>query len=99
MPVNHNTQRHQFEIDADGEQAVLLYHTVGNTLYLDHTGVPTELEGRGIGGQLAKAALEFAREKRMEVAPTCPFVLTYLRRHPEYADVVASAYRGQIKPT
>jgi len=98
VPVTNNQDRHQFEIDNDGHKAILVYHARGNTLYLDHTEVPRELEGRGIGGQLAKAGLEFARENGMEVIPICPFVLSYLRRHPEYVDVVASQYRSQIKP-
>jgi uncharacterized protein len=98
VTVNHNAVRHQFELESEGETAVLLYHANGNTLFLDHTGVPEALEGRGIGGQLAKASLEFARERGMEVVPGCPFVLSYLRRHPEYADVVAPQYRSQIEP-
>jgi uncharacterized protein len=98
VTVKHNTTRHQFELESDGETAVLLYHANGKTLFLDHTGVPEALEGRGIGGQLAKASLEFARTEGMEVVPACPFVLSYLRRHPEYVDVVAPQYRSQINP-
>ncbi len=97
MPVTNNTERHQFELETDEGTAVLVYHANGNTLFLDHTEVPPALEGRGLGGQLAKAGLEYARANDMEAVPACPFVLSYLRRHPEYVDVVPPQYRTQIK--
>ena len=83
---------------AKGRPPFLVYHARGTSLYLDHTEVPSALEGRGIGGQLAKAALEYARKNGMEVVPVCPFLLSYLRRHPEYRELVAAPYRPQIKP-
>ena len=98
MPIRNNLEHHQFELDSDGHTGFLVYRASGNNLYLDHTEVPEALEGKGIGGQLAKAALEFAREKSLEVIPVCPFILSYLRRHPEFSDVVAPRYRAQFKP-
>jgi len=49
-----------------------------------HTFVPESLEGRGLASALAKFALEYAKGKNLQVIVYCPFVATYLKRHPEY---------------
>jgi predicted GNAT family acetyltransferase len=56
---------------------------------MPHTGVEPRFEGRGIGGKLAKYALDTARERDLKVAPWCPFIAAYIRKNPEYADLVA----------
>jgi predicted GNAT family acetyltransferase len=58
------------------------------TMVFTHTEVPPALEGHGIGGELAHAALEFARSQDWKVIAQCPFVADYIRRHQEYADLV-----------
>ncbi len=80
---------HRFAVHLDGATALLAYKQEGDTLYLVHTEVPAAMEGKGIGGQLAKAALNYARENRLKVVARCPFVVSYLQRHPEYQDLVA----------
>ena len=84
IKVENNRSAKRFEINADNALAVLEYGLEGSTLTLVHTGVPTALEGQGIGSKLAKAALEFAREKDLTVVPLCPFVRSYIERHKEY---------------
>jgi predicted GNAT family acetyltransferase len=88
LTVVHNQAAGQFEVHADAAVAVLTYEQRGDTLDLLHTRVPTELEGKGYGGALARAALDYARENGLKVIPTCPFVNAFLRRHKEYADLV-----------
>lgn len=56
---------------------------------LVHTGVEEAFEGQGLAGQLAKRALDDARDGGLAIVPSCPYVKGYLERHPEYADVVA----------
>jgi predicted GNAT family acetyltransferase len=55
-----------------------------------HTEVPDALEGQGYGAALAKAALSYAKDEGMKVIPSCPFVSTYVRRHPEYGPLIAN---------
>ncbi len=88
LEVHHNSQAERFEIRLDEQLAVLEYRLDGNTLNLKYTGVPRALEGKGIGGRLAKAALEYARENSFRVIPSCSFINAYLRRHPEYQNLV-----------
>ena len=86
-PVVHNVEAHQFETRVDGQLAFLVYSERPGIIDMVHTEVPPALEGHGIGNELARAALEYARERHLRVIPSCPFVLTYIRRHPQYADL------------
>jgi hypothetical protein len=86
--VQHEPSFHRFAVHLEGQTAVLAYRHEGNTIFFVHTEVPSEMEGKGIGGQLAKAGLNYAREHQLKVVPRCPFVSSYLQRHPEYRDLV-----------
>ena len=69
---------------SDGE-AELEYHINGNRLVLIHTEVPDAWEGRGVGGQLVRAALRRATAEGLTVVPWCPFARDWLQRHPDEA--------------
>jgi hypothetical protein len=86
--VVDNEAEGQFEMRTEAGTAVLTYDRREGELFLLHTGVPDEMEGKGIGGQLVKAALEQARARNFKVVPYCSFARAYAERHPEYADVV-----------
>lgn len=79
----------RFEIEDRGQVAFLEYSLAGNVLRLIHTEVPDELQGKGIASELAKSALDWAREHGKKVDVICEFVGAYLERHPEYADLVS----------
>jgi predicted GNAT family acetyltransferase len=85
--VVHEKDNNRFAIHVEDETAVLEYKLFKDKVAFNHTGVPTSLEGRGIGSRLAKTALEWAQEERLRVIPVCPFVKSYIERHPEYADL------------
>ena len=78
----------RFEIERDGHTAFLEYVLSGNVLQLLHTVVPDALQGKGIASELAKSALEWARQNGKKVDVICEFVAGYVKRHPEYRDLV-----------
>jgi uncharacterized protein len=81
----------RYEIEVDGEVAgFLLYRVEPGVLELVHTDVDPKWEGKGVGGALVKGALDDIRTRDLKIRPYCPFVRTYLRRHPEYEDLVVS---------
>jgi len=83
--VVDNPAAGRFELTVDGHLSELVYRVNGKRLVLIHTGVPEELEGRGLGGQLVRAALEKARAENLTVVPRCPFATEWLHRHPDAA--------------
>lgn len=78
----------RFEIEQDGHIASLEYNFAGNVLQLIHTEVPKALQGMGMASELAHEALEWARAHGARVDVVCEFVADYLKKHPEYADLV-----------
>lgn len=78
----------RLEIERDGHIAYLEYTLAGNVLQLIHSEVPPALRGKGLGSELAHAALEWAREQSLKVDVICPVVNVYMKKHPEYADLV-----------
>lgn len=86
--VVHNETERRFEITIDGHTGFLRYARKPDQIELIHTEVPPELGGRGLGGVLAKAAFDHAKQGGLKVIPTCPFVKKYLERHAEFAPLV-----------
>ena len=84
----HNLEQKQFEIHIDSHVAELAYYISGTVITFTHTGVPTALEGQGIGSKLAKAGLQYARDNNLNVQSTCWFISGYIVRHPEVQDLV-----------
>jgi predicted GNAT family acetyltransferase len=82
--VIHLPEKNRFEIRVDDLVAELTYTQSGDTITFLHTGVPTELEGQGIGSKLARAGLDYARTNKLKIRSQCSFVTAYLERHPEY---------------
>jgi predicted GNAT family acetyltransferase len=86
--VVHEASGHRFRVEMNGGNALLNYMRDGGTIVFTHTEVPPAMEGKGIGGELARAGLEYAREHGLRVVARCPFVASYLQRHPEYEGLV-----------
>lgn len=88
--LSHNPGLQRFEASFAGKVAFLEYLLTRPTLILIHTEVPAEMRGKGVAGKLAQAALEFARREGLRVKAECPFAADYIRKHPEYADVITA---------
>jgi predicted GNAT family acetyltransferase len=89
LHVIHNAEKKRFEIQVDSYTAVLAYLLNGNIIVFTHTGVPPELEGRGIGSLLVKTGMQYAKEHNLKVNSLCWFVSGYIERHPEFQDLLA----------
>jgi predicted GNAT family acetyltransferase len=83
--VANNEAERRFETTIDGQRAELTYRSHGARLILVHTEVPDALEGRGIGGDLVTAAIDYAVERGLTVVPQCSFANGWLERHPDVA--------------
>jgi len=83
MPVVLNETAHRFECTVDDHVARLDFRIEADRLVIAHTEVADELEGRGVGGDLVRAALHYAAEHDLTIVPMCPFARDWLERHPD----------------
>jgi predicted GNAT family acetyltransferase len=88
MSITLNEELNRFERAIGDDVAVLEFRRSDGVIDLMHTKVPRAHEGNGIGSSLVQHAVEYARAQNLRVVPSCPFVGAWLKRNPEYADVV-----------
>jgi predicted GNAT family acetyltransferase len=87
--VVNNEAEQRYEVHVDGKLAGQAdYHAQPGVITFPHTEVDPAYQGQGLAGMLAKTALDDARQQGLRVVPLCSFFATYIRRHPEYADLV-----------
>ena len=90
LDVKINKERGRFEVPVENELAVADYKLTDNTMVFTHTWVPRELRGQGIGKELVRQALEYARSHDYRVKGKCPFVKSYLDNHSEFSGIIAN---------
>lgn len=85
----------KYEAYLDGERVgSLAISRHGDVIIAIHTEVEPEAEGKGVGSELARTLLDDARSSGHRVDVKCPFVAGWIKRHPEYGDVVAASTTG-----
>ncbi|GAA0781448.1 GNAT family N-acetyltransferase [Castellaniella ginsengisoli] len=86
--IRHEEAARRFTWTEDGQLCVLDYTLEGAVASFTHTGVPAPVGGRGIAADLVRAGLDTARARGWRVRPLCSYVAAYVKRHPEYQDLV-----------
>ena len=94
--VIDNGEEQRFELAVEERVAFIDYQLRNDAIVMAHTEVPEELEGQGIGSALVQGALDLARQRHVNVVPSCPFVSAYIRRHPDYLDLVSEQDRPRF---
>ena len=67
---------------------IIRYRKEPGLVVLVHSEVDLDLERAGVDSALVQGALSDIRARELRVVPHCPFVIDYLRDHPEEADLV-----------
>jgi len=89
VTVTRDEPGSRYVATVEGQVAgAVVYRTEGDRVILVHTEVDDAYGGQGIGGQLARAALDDLRRRGQRVDPQCPFIAEWIGRHPAYADLV-----------
>ena len=90
IDVIDNPAASRYEARLDGEVVGFCsYRLVGEEVLLPHAEVDPRVAGRGIGSALARGTLDDLRRQGHRVVPLCPFVVDFIKKNPEYADLVA----------
>ncbi len=93
VEISHNREGTRYEARIGGELAgIAAYRIDGRVVAFTHTEVDPAFEGQGVGGALARFALDDVRTLGgLQVLPICPFITTWIERHPDYAALVTAA--------
>lgn len=98
IAVADNPNESRYEVRVDDELAGFAqYRPRPAGLAFIHTEIDDRFEGQGLGGKLVSHALDDARSRGLAVLPICPFVRSYIERHPEYLDLVPEEKRSSYR--
>lgn len=89
VKVQQDEEKRKFYADVDGQEAVIEYAKMDDVYNLAHTYVPEELRGQGVAEKLAKGALDEIKRQGARFLPSCPYIQSFLKKHPEYQEGVA----------
>ena len=90
--IINNEQQMHFEIHEGDEIAFLEYRFYKKDIAFMHTLVPESMKGRGVASSLAAYAFQYAKEHKKPVMVYCPFVSSYIKRHPEVREQLDKEY-------
>ena len=85
----NNEAIHNFEFVVDGQRSFIDYQLRGDKIYLVHTEVPAELEGRGIAAAMVEKAFKYIENNSLKMVPLCAYIQQYLKLHPEWDRILA----------
>jgi uncharacterized protein len=83
-----NEARNRFELEVEGAIAFVSYRKSPSVITLEHTVVPPELGGKGIGSKIARATLDAVRAQGRKLTVECEFIQGFMKKHPEYNDLL-----------
>jgi predicted GNAT family acetyltransferase len=88
MDVVENAGRNRFELSLDGGTAFVDFRHDAGRLVLEHTEVPPQFAGQGVGSKLARGVFDLLRASGRKAEVRCEFLAGWIGKHPEYSDVV-----------
>jgi uncharacterized protein len=89
LTVADNLFEGRYEAQLDGEVVgVVEYELTDDLIILIHTEVLPNHQDQGIGGALARCTLDDIRSRGLRVRAVCPYMRSWLERHPDYDDLI-----------
>lgn len=110
--IEHRPSENQYVLrdqDSEGGDAVIgeltyvsLVHndddeaTTSTRRILDHTGVRETYTGQGLASRLVRFALDDSIRAGVTIVPVCPYITSWLKKHPDYAAHTVKATREDL---
>lgn len=91
--IKNETEK-RFEMQVDGYTAIVEYQENGAVITLLHTETPPELEGKGVATAIIEKTLANIEKNHLRLIPLCPFVVIYIKRHPEWKRVLDASVQN-----
>lgn len=83
----------RFELKLDDDIAYIEYvESQPKVWSLTHTWIPVSQRGKGAAAKLTAGVFEWCRDNGVKIIPVCPYIVTFLKRYPEWEDSIL--YKG-----
>ncbi|HTN36998.1 MAG TPA: GNAT family N-acetyltransferase [Arachidicoccus sp.] len=90
LVLEDNRTEGKFELPLEDGFAYMDYRDHGDLFFLMHTEVSENMEGKGAATALAEKVFTLLEEKGIKVKIYCSYLVTWLKRHPEYNHMIAN---------
>jgi uncharacterized protein len=96
--VTNYEAAHRYEAHIDGQLAGLTTYLVrDDRVILTHAEVCPRWGQRGVATTMVRTAVDDIIAHGKMITPQCPFVIGFVRRHPEYLEHVDPPHRAQFE--
>jgi uncharacterized protein len=91
LEVVYEPERQRYEL-REGDRTIGYADAVprGEAIAMPYVQIVPELRGREFGALLLRGTLDDLKRQGKRVIPICPYVSAFIRRNPEYRELVAS---------
>ena len=86
--MNDNRELSRFENHVGDAVVFASYKLEEGTLYINYVEAPPALRGTGEAGKLMAEVMDHARKQSYKGVPICSYAVSWIRRHPEYQDML-----------
>jgi predicted GNAT family acetyltransferase len=97
IPLVKNDDKKRFEISIDGHFAFIDFKERGDIISLIHTETEPELAGKGAAAAVVEKTLQYLQDHHKALMPYCPYVFAYIKRHPEWKEIVSPKFPSYDK--
>ena len=98
IEIIDDQEEHSYVVMVDGQRkGKAVYHLRGGRYFFVHTEIDPDMGGRGLGRRLVEFALEDVKAREGTVVPICPFFRSYIKRHPEYDELIDHEILARIE--
>ena len=102
LQLADDPDRRRYEATSGSDVVAAVYYRLGEgVIEFTHTETVPAVEGKGVASRLVRYALDDVRARGLAVLPYCPYVRGWVKRHPEYVDLVPPDRRAdfELAPT
>lgn len=97
--VTDNPAASRYELHVGAELAGIVTYQLrkhDTVISLLHTEVEPAFQGDHLATHLARYSLDDARRRGLAVLPFCPYITSWIKKHPDYADLVPGERRADF---
>ena len=88
LELVQNKEKHRIEFQVNDKLSIIEYIYSPTSIYLTHTEVAPEIEGKGVASAIIEKTLGFIESENLKLVPLCPLVAAYIKKHPEWERVL-----------